>query len=153
MSHPALSADARVQTLRSCPALAAVPPGPLGLLAEMMGVESVTAGDTLFEHGEAPERIYVVAAGSLDVFLPGRAAPVRVLEPGQLLGEYGMFAGRVRTATVKARADTVLLSLDTERFRAFLLEFPEATLALLRTAVERLVAAEATGPDAKPGSE
>ena len=50
-----------------------------------------------------------------------------------------MVANKQRLATIRALTDTVLLSLDYERFRAFLLRFPEALFVLFETAVERLI--------------
>lgn len=141
----ALSAAERSRVLAACPVFSQVPAQSLGVLAEMMETERLAPEELLFEHGEPSDRVYVLAAGSLDVFLPGRSHPVRALGPGDLLGEYGMFSELTRTATIRAKAEAVLLSLDYRRFRAFLLQFPEVALVLLKTAVERLVAAEAGG--------
>jgi CRP-like cAMP-binding protein len=112
------------------------------VFAEMLATERFRAGEVLFEQGDPSDRVYLVAGGRLSVRIAGRPDPVRALGPGDLLGEYGMFAGRVRTATVRAETDASLLSVDEPRFRAFLLQFPQAALVLMKTAVERLVAAE-----------
>ena len=143
MSTPALNAAEKARILSLCPVFAGVPPRDLGVLAEMMGTERLAAGETLFGSGEPSDRVCVVARGALSVLLPGQERPVRTLGPGDLLGEYGMFAHAGRTATVRAEGDAVVLSLGYPRFRAFLLQFPESALVLLRTAVERLVALEA----------
>ncbi|MFB3820166.1 MAG: cyclic nucleotide-binding domain-containing protein [Candidatus Methylomirabilales bacterium] len=142
MSRTALSTGEKLRTLEACRVFAGVPAAERAVLAEMMRTEHVAAGELLFEAGEPSDCIYVVAAGALDVLLPGEAAPVRRLLPGDLLGEYGLLTEGARTATVRAPADALLLSLDYRRFRAFLLRYPEATLVLLKTAVARLVAAE-----------
>ncbi len=83
-----------------------------------------------------------MADGKLGIFLDPAGKPVRILGPGELLGEYGMFIGLFRTATVRADSSAVLLSLDYQRFRAFLLQFPQSALVLMKIAVQRLVAAE-----------
>jgi CRP-like cAMP-binding protein len=141
----ALNTTKKLRTLSACPVFSKIPCDQLSVLAEMMTTENLRSGETLFECDDPSDRVYIVVSGSLDVFLPGRAERARILGPNKLLGEYGMFAGMARTATVKAQTDAVLLSLDYPRFRAFLLRFPEATLVLLQTAVERLVAAEKHG--------
>ena len=146
MSPTALSVAERIRTLGICPLFSKVPSADLGLLAEMMDSERLSAGEVLFEHGEPSERVYVLAGGTLSVFLPSEPEPVRTLgNAGELLGEYGMFARGRRTATVRADEDSVLLSLDYRRFRAFLLQFPESMLALLEVAVQRLAAEERGG--------
>ena len=143
MSAVPLDPSERRQALAACPVFTGVPPADLGVFAEMLESERFDAGSTLFEKGDPSDRVYLLARGRLTVHVPGRPGPVRTLGPGDLLGEYAMFAGRARTATVRAETDAVLLSVDEPRFRAFLLQFPQATLVLLKTAVERLVAAEA----------
>ena len=132
----------RISLLGTCPVFAGISPAELALLAEMMETERVRPGEILCAAGESADRIYVVAAGRLNVNLPGSQTPLRRLGPGDLLGEYGMFSHQGRTATVLADTETILLSLDYARFRAFLLQYPSATLMLLQTAIERLVHAE-----------
>ncbi|MCY2927534.1 MAG: cyclic nucleotide-binding domain-containing protein [Planctomycetota bacterium] len=147
-STAALTAAQRVQALGACPVFSSVPPGDLGVLAEMMQTEYLLVGEILFESGDPSDRTCVVVSGRLAILLPGRSDPVRRLGPGELLGEYGMLAGSVRTASVRAEADTVLLSLDYRRFRAFLIHFPETMFVLFRTAVQRLIALEQKGEGA-----
>ena len=142
MTGHTLTAAARRDALSRCAVFARIPGEALGVLAEMMDSESLRAGDTLFARGEPSERVYLVVQGQLSVFLEEGGQAVRRLGPGELLGEYGMFAGHTRTATVRAHEEAVMLSLGYERFRAFLLQFPEASLALLATSVRRLVEAE-----------
>ncbi|MBI5394962.1 MAG: cyclic nucleotide-binding domain-containing protein [Verrucomicrobia bacterium] len=142
MKTTALTVAARTRTLSTCPLFAGIPPADRALLAEMMETERLRAGETLFQAGDPSDRVYVVGEGRLAVFLPDETQPVRTLGPGDIIGEYGMFLNRGRSATLKAETDAALVSLDYTRFRSFLLRFPEAALVLLRTAVERLVAAE-----------
>jgi len=142
MSARALTIGERIQTLGMCPVFTGVAPDGLALLAEMLETERYRAGEAVFECGDPSDRAFVVASGSLSVCVPGQPTPVRTLGPGDLVGEYGMFSGMTRTATLRAAADAVLLSLEYPRFRAFLLQCPEGALVLLKAAVERLVAAE-----------
>jgi len=142
MTAPRLSTAAKLTALSRCDVFARIPSDALGVLAEMMEAESLGAGDLLFERGEPSDAVFVVAAGTLAVHGADRAEPVRTLGPSELVGEYGMFAGQTRTATVTATDDSTVLSLDYERFRAFLHQFPQAMFELLATAVQRLVEAE-----------
>lgn len=144
MTTTALPTATKLNALGRCDVFARVPVDNMSVLAEMMETESLGAKDVLFERGEPSDRVYVVVSGALSVFVPGRSEVVRALGPGQLLGEYGMFAGQVRTASVRATEASMLVSLDYGRFKAFLHQYPEATFALLATAVSRLVEAERT---------
>ena len=137
-----LETGARLRALKMCEVFSDMPPRDLGLLAEMMVAEKLGPGEELCHAGEPAEHVYVVVTGSLAVFLPNRDSPVRILGPGNVLGEYGLFHGRVRTATVRASAEAELLSLDYIRLHAFLRQSPSAALVLLETAVGRLIEAE-----------
>ncbi len=142
MNTARLTIEQRRLALKACPVFADLPADELSLLAEVMQVEHLLAGETLFEAGDPSDRVFVVVSGRLGVRLPGRADVVRVLERGDLLGEYGLVLNDARTAGVRAESESTLLSLDNERFRTFLLRFPAACLLLLRTAARRLVEAE-----------
>jgi CRP-like cAMP-binding protein len=137
-----LTIEQRRLALKVCPVFANLPGDELSLLAEVMQVEHLLAGETLFEAGDPSDRIFVVVSGQLGVRLPGRSDAVRTLDRGDLLGEYGLVLNDARTASVLAESESLLLSLDNERFRTFLLRFPAASLLLLRTAAQRLVEAE-----------
>jgi CRP-like cAMP-binding protein len=138
----ALSINEKTSILGTCPVFRGVPSAELATLAEMMKTEQLRKSEILFEAGELSDSVYVVASGTLNVLLPTISSPVRILGRGELLGEYAMFSSMARTATLQAATDVVLLCLDYQRFRAFLLRFPEATLVLLKTTVERLLASE-----------
>ena len=138
-----MASEAKVGALGRCATYRGIPTDHLRTLAEMMEVELLDAGEVLFEQGETADLQYVVVEGELGVEVGGEQ--VRTIGPGEVLGEYGMFIGFQRTATVTAISGATLLSLDYPRFRAFLLQFPEATLVLMQTAVERLIAAEQRG--------
>jgi CRP-like cAMP-binding protein len=137
-----MNAVQRAHVLSHSRVFAAVPRGDLAVLAEMMRIERFPAGSTVVEAGEAADRVYVVAEGSLSVFVRGSEQSVRQLRMGDVLGEYGMVASAVRTATVKADDEAVCLSLDYERFREYLVRFPEALWVLFEGAAKRLVEAE-----------
>ena len=61
---------------------------------------------------------------------------------GDMVGELGLFGQQERTAELVVTSPCRLLVLDYERFRRFLLAFPEASLALLGSSITRLTNAE-----------
>ena len=136
----------RAEILAHARVFAKIPRNDLAVLAEMMQTESFLKGNTVVEVGEPADRVYVVASGTLSVWLPGLETRARLLRPGDVLGEYGMVAAAARTATVKADEDSVLLSLDYERFHAYLVRFPDALWVLFEGAAKRLFEAERRSP-------
>ncbi|HEY3358727.1 MAG TPA: cyclic nucleotide-binding domain-containing protein [Polyangia bacterium] len=139
---PNLDSAARRRIIATTGAFARIGADQQRIIAEMMRVEEFAQGELVFEQGEPADCVLVVAEGRLAIYVPDSVGPVEVVGPGELLGEYGLFAGFVRTATVRAETDTRVLTLDYERFRAFLLQFPEAMFSLFKVAVERLVLAD-----------
>jgi voltage-gated potassium channel len=142
MMTPRMTHAERVATLGGCRSFANLGADGVALLAEMVESERYPAGAVVCEEGEPAHGMFVVAAGRLAVRVGD--APAGELGPGEIVGEYGLFTS-VRLATVRAETDAVLLGLDYERFRALLLRYPEVCLALLETAVRRLVAAQRRG--------
>jgi CRP-like cAMP-binding protein len=139
-----LTAEHRFRALHSCPVFASVAVEDLRLLAEIARTEQLGPDEILFEAGEPAQEIFVVASGSLEVFVPEHSAPCNALHPGDLFGEYAMFYNNVRTTTVRSVTPACLLSIDYRRFRAYLLRFPEMSLKLLGIAIRRLVTLERT---------
>jgi CRP/FNR family transcriptional regulator, cyclic AMP receptor protein len=135
--------DERVRVLALVPEFRDMGAGDRAVLAAAMHEESFAAGETVVDAGDLGDRVFVVAAGRLEVTQPPRVGVVRTLERGVLLGELSFFAGAVRTATVRAAADSLLLSLPFADFRGFLLAHPESTLVLAGRVVRALLALEA----------
>ncbi|MDH4321811.1 MAG: cyclic nucleotide-binding domain-containing protein [Desulfobulbaceae bacterium] len=131
----------RQDCLKSCRLFSGMAASAVRLLAESMEAEYFAAMEAVCSHGEEADRLYVVQAGRLAVFLPGEEAPVQYLTAGDIFGEYGMFIG-ARLATVRAEEESILLSLGYERGRAFFLAQPAALMELLAVAVRRLRVAE-----------
>jgi len=138
-----MNTNERFFVLRSSPFFASVPDSDLTALSEALMVEAFAPGETVCEAGDAADRIFVIGKGTVTVHRDGETEAVRTMTAGALIGEYGMFTGRTRTATVRAQSELVLLSIDYDRFIEFLELFPQTAIALLRETARRLVALEA----------
>jgi monoamine oxidase len=130
--------DARVATLRASELFGVVPPSEQRILASMFEPVRFAAGDALCSEGEVADCVYVIASGEVAVELSDRWVAARVTAGG-VVGEYGLFEARHRTASVIAQTDVHALRLDYHRFQRFLLAFPESLYALLGLTVNRLV--------------
>ncbi len=110
-------------------------PGPaLERVARNAVPVDVEAGAEIIREGDAGDRYYAVAAGSVEVSRAG--AHVATLGPGEEFGEIALLRDVPRTATVVALADSRLLSLHRDEFLAALTG--EAHAAAQDTARDRL---------------
>jgi CRP-like cAMP-binding protein len=137
-----LDTAARRTSLRSCPLFAGLDSEALNVLAEAVVVETFAPGETVCAHGEPADRAFVIHRGSVAVLLPGGSTPIRHMGRHELVGEYGLFGG-VRSSTLVAADEVVLLSVDYPRFQALCFRFPSILFGLLEATVRRLRAAEA----------
>jgi CRP-like cAMP-binding protein len=133
-----MTLEERLRALAGVPEFRDLAGPDRSVLAAAMREEYFEHGETVVEAGERADRIFVLCAGRLVVTQPGREGVLRTLEPGALLGELAFFEDEVRTATVRAESDSVLLSLPFENFRAFLLAYPNGALILAGRIVRAL---------------
>ena len=132
-----MNATEKLNALRRCDTVAMADEDALQWLAERAETEYFEPGQVVFDSGDSSAWVYIVASGKLEARLSADSPLVSFFEPGALFGEYSMFVGGSRTACVVATGECILLAIDDESFRQFLLRSPEAMLQLLRTAVRR----------------
>jgi putative ABC transport system ATP-binding protein len=78
------------------------------------------AGDVLFRQGEWGELIYVVEEGEVEIVVEradGTDEHRAVVPAGAYFGEFGPLFGMPRSATARARTDTVVTGYSTRDFR------------------------------------
>ena len=93
-------------------------------LAAELETLNLKRGDVLVRQGETADALYIVVTGRFVVTLDGRREPVAELGPGQPVGEIAFLAGGVRTATVTALRDSLVLRLGRAEFERAVGEEP-----------------------------
>ena len=120
--------------LAAVPVFAAAPAEVLERLAAAATIVRVDAGDVLFHEGEEGENLFIVASGRLEVVrhAGGAEQVLRLVHPGDVLGELAVLTGGSRSATVRARRDSALIRLDRADFEALVRDVPELALSVMR---------------------
>ena len=118
-----------------------VPPRDLEALASMFDEQFHDTGTVLCRVGDTASEVFIIMEGEVTAFLP-ETIRRSTMGRGDMLGELGLFVHRERTADLVVTEPCRLLVLDYDRFRRFLLAFPEASLALLGASITRLTDAE-----------
>ena len=100
--------------LRSVPLFAPLPLGTVENVSRRLTRMEVRSGEAVVREGEPGERFYLIAHGAFDVTCLAGAFPP--LGDGDVFGEIALLRGVPRTATVTARTDALLYTLDREAF-------------------------------------
>lgn len=142
-----------VAYLQGVPLFADLGPGLLGQVAAFLRPERADAGEPVVCMGDESGKLYLIVAGELDVVVPGAGAEEQVLAvlgPGDYFGEIALLRDVRRTATVRARSASQLLSLDKETLQGVFALVPDLRNRLERGLAVRLAAAV---PPARPGAQ
>ena len=141
------------ESLNHSPSLA---PLPLGVREAMLAnseLRSLRGGDTLLDRGQKADALFLLQSGSLGVFSetkPGSLRLLTVLGPGETIGEASILIGQPQSHTVRALRDCTLLRIPAEDFERAITQDPAITLAVARSAAQRLLAASQTSSQGGP---
>ncbi|MFC1689534.1 Crp/Fnr family transcriptional regulator [Pseudomonadota bacterium] len=94
------------------------------------------AGGIILTEGQEGNNMYVVLDGEVTISLKSRLlATARV---GEIVGEMSMVSSNLRSATVTAKTDCVLASIDQASFESLLKHVPEFTIHIMNVLADRL---------------
>ncbi len=113
-------------------------------LSQMVEEIKISAGTELFVEGSKGDRAYIIKEGQIEVFKTagGQKVLLSVLKPGDILGEMSLVEEGARTASARARTESLLLEISREQFNNLLLTSSAAALAMLHTIISRLRSTE-----------
>jgi NTE family protein len=126
--------------LASTPLFHALGATALDALADHVAFVKVARGEVVMREGEAPDCLYLVVTGSLEVFRAGPPSGVAldVLDEGAVAGEMGVLTQEPRSLSVRARRDSTLLRVPGPVFDRLLDEHAGVSRQLARTLSDRL---------------
>jgi NTE family protein len=130
----------RPYTLASVATFRDLSPDVLRSLEARLQPIPVQRGTCIVREGESAEALYVVVSGRFAVEIDGRSEPVAEISHGSTIGEIAFFAGGVRTATVRAIRDSVVVRLTRDDFDAISQTSPVIWSAITSTLAQRLAA-------------
>ncbi len=131
-----------VNLLSTIPLFAALPPEELDALLASLDVCKLEDREILFREGDPGEHFYVVLKGMLEVLMAEDTPDellLNVLYEGEYLGEMSLITpGGQRTASVRARGKSTLLSMSRAQFLTMTKKHPELALSMVRVLSQRL---------------
>lgn len=126
----------RAVALHRCRVFSGVPVEALLPLAEVATDARFAAGEELCREGEAGDRLWVLAAGRVQVSRGGAA--VAELGAGEVVGEVAVVDGGARSATVTAVDDVVCVALERDDVLDVLADWPAVVRALAEVMAARV---------------
>lgn len=118
-----------------------VAPDELERLVSRAALRTMHSGEVLFRRGESGSTMVVILLGEVRVVLPspdGREQVLRVLHPGEVLGELALLDGGDRTADAVAETNGQLMVIDRSALLSALRGSPELGLTILAALASRL---------------
>ncbi len=120
-----------VMTLRNTNLFESLPGETLLAIAELAKVREVAANEIIYDQGELPSAVYIIANGECQLIKKGKV--ILQLKAQDCFGFIGVFENNVWEVTAKAVTDGVLLYLEKEVFDQILEDVPEVMHAMMYT--------------------
>ena len=130
-----ISIDEASQFLRKCAFFAEASDETVIALAGLAEQIPLSAGETLFEKGELGTSMYFVLDGCVRVH--NKDVVITHLDKGQVFGEVAALSKEMRTATVSAEMDTLLLKLEQEAIYSTFTAHPDAAVTIIGALCKR----------------
>jgi len=112
----------KLELLAKCGLLRRVPTEDIEPLLDRVQERSIGAGEIVFRTGEPGDALYIVARGAVEVLNDSDQRALAELGPGQAFGEMALLDAGARTATIRAKVDSLLLRIGKEDFDKLLTE-------------------------------
>lgn len=105
-------------------------------LTTWFATERFDGGREIFRQGDAGDRLYIIAHGTVEVFREDSRQQLAKLSDGDYFGEMALLSEEPRNATVRAMGPCLCLSLQRDQFLQLLAREP-----VLREKIEQVAAA------------
>ena len=118
-----------------------IEPAALTLLRDCLEWVELRGGQTLMAQGDPGDAMYLTVSGRLRTYITnedGVKRMVREITRGQVVGEMALYTDELRSATLVAIRDTVLVRLGKEEFTKLLAMSAQVSIALTRQIISRL---------------
>ncbi|MBI5352855.1 MAG: SpoIIE family protein phosphatase [Chloroflexi bacterium] len=119
-----------------------LPHSELDKLVAALDVKEMKDRDILFREGDPGEHFFIVLKGELEVLMAeGQMEELllNVMGEGEHFGEMSLILpGGHRTATVRSRGSSTLLSMSRARFMELTTEYPQLSTSMVRVLSQRL---------------
>ena len=102
--------------------------------------KKLNKGEVVFHEGNPSGDAYIISLGSIEILETTASGQkvLGILGENEIFGEMGLIDGQPRSATARAREDSVVYGLTPKTFDNMVQENPEALLPILKILINRL---------------
>lgn len=131
-----MTADPKVDLLRSVPLFASCSRRELARIAALTDEIDLPAGRTFIREGTSAHEFFIIIDGEVTVEQHGQL--LRTMGPGDFLGEIALIDGKPRTATASAARPSRLLVVGHREFRSLMDSNSTIQLSVLQALAQRV---------------
>ncbi|MCP4041566.1 MAG: cyclic nucleotide-binding domain-containing protein [Gammaproteobacteria bacterium] len=102
-------------------------------------------GDVVVRKGESGDCMFIIQKGLVEVFIGDDNHLVRTMGSGEIFGEMSLFTGESRSATVRAKGEARVLTIDQPAFHKRIQEDPMLAFRILGMLTDRIAALDPNG--------
>jgi len=126
--------------LHEVPLLGPLSDGERAIIEKRMGIDEYGAGEKIVIQDEPGSSAFIIHRGECDVVLKGdggKPTVVATLGPPSIVGEMSLLTGAPRSATIVAKEDTTVFSIDRDLFGEIISGNPAISESLADILVKR----------------
>ena len=99
-----------------------------------------TDGSIIVKQGDSGNLMYIILKGEVEVIREdgGEQVILSTLTKGDIFGEMALFSGQPRSATIRSKGETRILTVDKRLFMTRVHEDPSLAFLLLKRMAERI---------------
>lgn len=100
----------------------------------------VQEGEIIFNEEDEGDSMFFVREGEIEIRKRSgkKDKVIAIFGKGDFFGEISLLTGKPRSATAVARDDSILIEVNTEKFKKMIKTYPDVALEVLRKMAERL---------------
>jgi len=135
-----VSIEDEIRTLQQIPMFRDIEVSKLKLMAFAGQRITYRKGEVIFDEGTAPDAVYIVLEGKVDVIRSGSNGDVVLARLGEteLIGEMGVLCDKPRNARIVTHTDVQALRIDKMTFMHIVQQVPQLAMAIIRELSQRL---------------
>ena len=127
------------------PIFSSLSPEEMATIAEIITDKEYKKGESIYLSGDTGKRLYVINQGKVKIFRiseAGKEQIIRILYPGDFMGELSLFAHSPVNSSAEALEPTMVCVIDGDKLSQIMKEVPSIAIKIIEELSKRLLNAE-----------